>query len=196
MKVVQPSSFSSPPSPPPPDKKEDDAFTTAAAWGCAILFVASFFVAGALPFLALLHVLPKSEQAFGGTPSFLVLSVGVAFLAAGVYMARSLLRRLFPRSFSGWSYRGFRVLADIIVAALAVPFHWYVFFGKPTAGSTGLILPGGIVLFANLKWPLEPILDKFIVAILAILLDMILLSEIFGLGWIRWEAGGKKGDDF
>jgi hypothetical protein len=157
------------------------------------MFVASFFVVGALPFLTLFHVLPKNAQVFGQDASFLSLAIGVGLLAAGVYMTRLLFHRIFPRSIPDWSYRSLRILADLILASLAVPLHWWLFSRQQAAGSsTGLILPGGIVLFANLKFPFDPTLNKVIVGVLVLLMDTILVSEILGLGLVRWVSGGRK----
>jgi len=149
-----------------------------AAWGCAFLFALAFLIAGVLPFLALFNVFPRDEY-FGGEPPFPIVAASVAFLAVGVYLMSNVIR-----SAVGLSHFSRRIFADIVAFSLAIPFHWWLFFGKAIAGSaTGITLPGGITLFTTANLPFDFILAKIVVAVLCLILDLFLISEIFGLGW-------------
>ncbi|RME89408.1 MAG: hypothetical protein D6770_04490, partial [Anaerolineae bacterium] len=57
----------------------------------------------------------------------------------------------------------------------------------------GITLPGGITIFTSLNLPLiRLILGKIIVAIVCVIIDLILISEIFGLGWFKWVSAWEQ----
>lgn len=73
-------------------------------------------------------------------------------------------------------------------------FHWWLFFGKTISGSvTGISLFGGISLFITTNLPLDFFLAKFVSAIICVVLDRILISEVLGLGWFKWTSGNREG---
>ncbi len=184
MKFARVSPPAGRPNPPEPEEAPE---STALAWGCVVMFALGFLVAGSAPLLAFFGVLPGSDQFFGTAPRLVVLSVSVAFLGAGLYMMHGLLSRA-ARPVAGRLPHVRRILILFILAALAVPLHWWLFFGRATAGSaTALVLPGGFVLFPRIRVPLEFLLAKFVVGLLALLLDLVLVSELFGLGWFWWS---------
>jgi len=153
------------------------------------LFALAFLVTGILPWLALFNVFPRDEY-FGGQSPFPIVAASVGFLAVGVYLTGNLIR-----SAAGLPHFPRRILGDIIALALAVPLHWWLFFGKNTQGSvTGITLPGGVTLFTTTNLPFDFILAKIAVAFLCIVLDLLLISEFFGLGWFVWSSNDEEED--
>ncbi len=182
MRTIRPSQSLPPDSPQPPDSGSPPP----AAFGCAFLFALAFIIAGVLPFLALFNVFPREEY-FGGVAPFPIVAASVGFLAVGVYLMGNVIRSAvgMPR-FSG------RILGDIVAFSLAVPLHWWLFFGKAAAGSvSGITLPGGITLFTTANLPFDFILAKIVVAVLVVILDLLLISELFGLGWFTWNSADE-----
>ncbi|RME42619.1 MAG: hypothetical protein D6791_17300 [Chloroflexi bacterium] len=177
-----PSFFSDRPQPPDSDPPPP------AAWGCAFLFALVFIIAGLLPFLALLNIFPRDEY-FGGQSPFPIVASALGFIAVGIYLMGNVFRSAagLPR-FSG------RILADIVAFSLALPFHWWLFFGTAAQSSaTGITLPGGITIFTTTNLPIDFILAKIVVAVICIILDLVLISEVFGLGWFTWTSGDEEG---
>ncbi len=166
------------PAPQPPQ----NPVTRGLALGCALVFALAFVVAGLLPLAALVGLLPR-EAYFGEQSPVWLVSAGLGFLAVGVYLLSNLIRslarkpRLSPRLF-----------AVLVALTLAVPLHGWLFFGRTVeASSTGLTLPGGLTVFIPLNLPLDIWLAKAATALLALVLDVFLLSEILGLGWFMQE---------
>ena len=169
------------PAPQPPQ----NPVTRGLALGCALVFALAFVVAGLLPLAALVGLvglLPR-EAYFGEQSPVWPVSAGLGFLAVGVYLLSNLIRslarkpRLSPRLF-----------AVLVALTLAVPLHGWLFFGRTVeASSTGLTLPGGLTIFIPLNLPLDIWLAKAATALLALVLDVFLLSEILGLGWFMQE---------
>jgi hypothetical protein len=151
------------------------------AFGCGCLFSLAFILAGLLPIAALMNILPRAEY-FGNQPLFPVVSAGLAFLAVGM----SMLINIFLTATGGQRLSG-RVIADLIAFFLAIPFHWWLFFGKPDKDAvTGLGL-GVITLFTTSNLPLNFILAKIATAVICLIIDLYLISEIFGLGWFYMD---------
>ncbi|WP_457652196.1 hypothetical protein [Rhodocaloribacter sp.] len=179
------SSKSSPPDEPQPP---DSGPPFPGAWGCAFLFALTFVAFGLLPFLALAGIFPRDEF-FGGQSPIPIVGGSLGFIAVGLYLMGNLFRSAvgLPR-FSG------RLFADIVAFSLVLPFHWWLFFGKATGGSvSGITMPGGITIFSKTNLPIDFILAKIVVAVICIILDLILVSEVFGLGWFTWTSGDKGG---
>ncbi len=168
--------------PPPDGQQSPGPAPPPAAVGCAFLIALAFIIAGLLPFLALLDVFPRDEY-FGGRPAFPIVAASLGFTAIGVYLMVNVFRAAvgLPRT-SG------RVFALVVAFSLAVPLHWWLFFGKAVEGSvSGVTLPGGISVFTTANLPLDFILAKVGIAVISIVLDLVLVSEVFGLGWFRWK---------
>ena len=166
------------PAPRPPQ----NPVTRGLALGCALVFALAFVVAGLLPLAALVGLLPR-EAYFGEQSPVWPVSAGLGFLAVGVYLFGNLIRSLArkPR-FSP------RLFAVLVALTLAVPLHGWLFFGRAVeTSSTGLTLPGGPTIFIPLNLPLDIWLAKAATALLALVLDVFLLSEILGLGWFMQE---------
>lgn len=176
----------SPAPPPAPDEPQPpEAAPQPVAIGCALLFALAFVIAGLLPFLALLDVFPRDEY-FGGQPVFPILAASLGFIAVGVYLMVTFLRAALglPRTLG-------RVFALIVAFSLAVPFHWWLFFGEAAEVSVaGITLPGGFTVFSTAYQLLNFIVAKVVVAVVCVILDLVLISEVFGLGWFTWRSGG------
>ncbi len=184
MQTIRPSRPSPPDAPQPPDSRPPSP----AAWGCAFLFALAFIVAGLLPFLALFNVFPRDEY-FGGHPPFPIVAAALGFTVVGFYLMGNVLR-----SAVGLPRLSGRVFADIVAFSLALPLHWWLFFGKATGSSTtGITLPGGITISVAVDLPLDFILAKVAVAVICIILDLVLISELFGLGWFSWSSEDEEG---
>lgn len=150
------------------------------AWGCFFLFALAFILGGLLPVLALLGVFPREEY-FGDQPALIIVVASLGFFFMGVY-----LLIVFIRALAGLPPPSGRIFADLIVFSLAVPFHYWLFFVWDAQAISGLTLPGGITIFTSLNLPLiRLILGKIVVALVCLILDLFLISEIFGLGWFR-----------
>ncbi len=159
------------------------------AWGCAVLFALAFISAGVLPLLSLFHVFPRAGDMGDHPPLFPVVASALGFIAVGLYMMGNIVR-----SAIGLPRFSTRILADIIVVALALPFNWWLFFGKATGDSTtSITLPLGITLFTTAPLPFDFILAKLALGLICIILDLILVSEVLGLGWFTWTSGGGEG---
>ena len=166
----------------PASQPPQSPLTLGLALGCAFMFALAFVVAGLLPLAALAGLLPR-EAYFGDQSPVWPVSAGLGFLAVGIYLLSNLIRslarkpRLSPRLF-----------AVLVALTLAVPLHGWLFFDRTVeASSAGLTLPGGLTVFIPLNLPLDIWLAKAATALLALVLDVFLLSEILGLGWFMQE---------
>ncbi len=142
--------------------------------GCGVLFLG----VGLLPLLALLNILPR-EGFFGNAPPFIVVIGSLPFAAVGLYFignAGALLvseRRLSDH-----------LLFNLGIFFLAIPFHYWLFFGKPDGESvTSLSLPGGLVLSFFDTGQVSFIVAKIAIAFLLVAVDLYLISETLRLGW-------------
>ncbi len=182
MRIVKPTQSNSdvPPTP------ENKALASVVHCGCGVLFLG----AGLLPFLALLNILPRADF-FGNAPPFIgVIGISLPFVAVGLYFidnAGTLLgsRRRLSR----------RLLFNLVMFFLAIPFHYWLFFGKPDGGSvTGISLPGGLVFSFFDTGYVSFVMGKIVVALLLVVMDLYLISEILGLGWFVLE--GSSPDEY
>lgn len=175
--------------PPPterPSSPEGDA-TSPVARGCFFLLALAFILGGLLPALALLGVFPREEY-FGGQPAFPIVVGSLALFFVGIYLFVA-----FIRAAAGLPPPSGRTFANLVVLAVAVPLHWWLFFVWDTQAVGGLPLPGGIIVFTRLNLPpFQLVLGKVGVGLLCLILDLILISEIFGLGWFRWVSAWEQ----
>ncbi len=183
MRIVKPTQ-SNRDVPPTPENK---ALASVISCGCGVLFLG----AGLLPFLALLNILPRAGFFGNASPSMVVIGslASAAVGLVGLYFidnAGTLLgsrRRLSDR-----------LLFNLAMFFLAISFHYLLFFGKPGGGSvTSISLPGGLVLSffdtGNVSFVV-----KIAVALLLVVMDLYLISEILGLGWFFLE--GSSPDEY
>ncbi len=156
---------------PPP---ENEVLAAGVSCGCGMLFL----VTGLLPVLALLNILPRAGF-FGRASPLLVVMGGLPFAAVGLYFignAGSLLIR--GRRLSD------RLLLNLGMFFLAIPFHYWLFFGRSGGESiTSISLPGGLVISFFERGKIAFITAKIAVALLLAGMDLYLISEALGLGW-------------
>ena len=148
--------------------------------GCGLLFL----IPGLMPLLALLNLLPR-DQYFGGQSPLLPVLGGLPFIAVGLYFlvnAVTLLisKRRLPQ----------RLLFNLGVFFLAIPFHYWLFFGKRGGESvTSINLPGGAIVSFLDRGTLSFILAKIAMAILLVVIDLFLISEFLGRNWFAYRSG-------
>jgi hypothetical protein len=168
-----------------PPTPENKALASVVSCGCGVLFLGT----GLLPFLALLNILPRAGF-FGNASPFMVVIGSLAFVAVGLYFidnAGTLL--VSGRRLSG------RLLFNLAMFFLAIPFHYWLFFGKPGGGSvTSIALPGGLVFSFFDTGNVSFVVGKIAVALLLVVMDLYLISEILGLGWFFLE--GSSPDEY
>ena len=142
-----------------------------------------------MPLLALFNVLPFNEYAGPRGPFLPVVAAALGFIAVGLYLLTNLFR-----SAVGLPHLSNRIFAGIVAVSLAVPLHWWLFFGEATDGSaTGVSLFGGITIFTTMPLPFDFLLAKIVVAVLCVVLDLVVISEVLGLGWFKWSSESEKG---
>ena len=155
---------------PPPENK---VLASGVSCGCGMLFL----VTGLLPVLALLNILPRAGF-FGRSSPWLVVVGGLPFAAVGLYFignAGSLLIR--GRRLSD------RLLLNLGMFFLAIPFHYWLFFGQPGGELiTSISLPGGLVVSFFERGKIAFITAKIAVALLLAGMDLYLVSEALRLG--------------
>ncbi len=171
---MRPTQTSDPDLPPP----ADDDKPPLAAFGCAFLFALAFLVAGTWPLLALFGVFPR-EAYFGDQSPLIPVVAGLGFLAVGIYLMSNLIRAAMRRPpLSG------RLVGVIVALTLAIPLHWWLFFGTSVGASRSRLR---VLLFEMTNSTFDFILAKITVALLSLVLDLVLVSELFGLGWFSWR---------
>ena len=157
-----------------PPAPENKALASVVNCGCGMLFLST----GVLPLLAWLNILPRGDF-FGDAPPFLVIVASLPFAVVGLYFISNAGMLLFNRR-----RLSERVLLNLGMFFLAIPFHYWLFFGSSDKGSvTGISLPGGLDLFFFDNGKLSFVVGKIAVALLVIAMDLYLVSELLGLGW-------------
>ncbi|GAB4532090.1 MAG: hypothetical protein Fur0018_20510 [Anaerolineales bacterium] len=180
MRTVRHSQSSPPENPQPPDSGPPSP----TAFGCVFLFPLAFIAGGLWMLWAIFGGMPR--ETFEGVPGFIIVVGGLAFLTVGVY-----LLIVFIRAAAGLPSISGRVFADIILFLIAIPFNYWLFFGKAAGGAAaGTTAPGGIAIFLPLPPIVSLIVKKTVVGLVCLVVDLLLVSEIFGLGWFAWTSGG------
>ncbi len=157
-----------------PALAENRVVRAATGCGCGLLFLG----VGILPLLVLLNIFPREEY-FGGRSPLLPVLGSLPFAVVGLYFianAVAVLLRAGP--LPG------RLLLNVGLFTLALPLHYWLFFGKATEGSTtGVRLPGGLFVSFFATTALDTLLAKVALAVLLFAVDLYLISEVFRLGW-------------
>ena len=157
-----------------PPAPENTVLASVVNCGCGALFLST----GTLPLLAWLNVLPRGNF-FGDTSPFVVVVASLPFAVVGLYFIGNAGMLLFNRN-----RLSERLLFNLGMFFLAIPFHYWLFFEGSDGGSvTGIALPGGFNFFFFDSSKLSIILAKIVVALLVIVIDLYLVSELLGLGW-------------
>ena len=170
MHIIEPV----PPNREVPPTPENKALASAVNCGCGMLFLST----GILPILAWLNILPRGNF-FGDAPPFLVIVASLPFAVVGLYFISNAGMLLFNRR-----RLSERLLFNLGMFFLAIPFHYWLFFEGSDKGSvTSITLPGGLNLFFFDNGKLSLILAKIAVALLVIVMDLYLVSELLEQGW-------------
>ncbi len=168
MQLTTPSSH------PPAGQQPSPGCTVLGRAGCGLVFI----LLGGMPILAALNLLP-GEDFFGESPPWIAVTASFAFVLLGVYFlalaASQPARRATP--FPRW-------LADLLLFIIAIPFHYWLFFGKSVeGGGLSIGLPGVSIELPRWVSLLEA---KLVVGVIVLMIDLLLISEIAGLGWFVW----------
>jgi len=161
----------------------DRVLGAAASCGCSLLFL----WVGLLPLLALLNILPR-DGFFGGQSPLMPVLGSLPFAAVGLYfLANAVTLLASGRRLSD------RLLFNLGVFFLAIPFHYWLFFGKADKGSvTGISLPGGFSISILDNSNLSFMLGKIAMAVLLVIVDLYLASELLGLGWFTFVSDTER----
>jgi hypothetical protein len=151
--------------------------------GCGLLFL----WVGLLPLLALLNILPHDGFS-GGQSSLMPVLGSLPFAAVGLYFLANAVVLL-----ASGRHLPSRLLFTLGMFFLAIPFHYWLFFGKAGEGSTtGISLPGGFLISFFDNSHLSFMLGKIAMAFLLVIIDLYLVSEFLGLGWFRLVSDVKE----